>query len=148
MKNWSAWTRDLGWSLKLLYTPPPTTPCMCSNANETQRALFDNLFLSLTTIQSNISLRGWGIFFSDFQIFHTHFVYEMFLCLFVNETRRYFVEGVGHIVFIPTKYSDFFICLCNTWTLPCHCLILLTVLVLVKAKKAIFTHWTIHHSKE
>ena len=126
----------------------PNFSCMCSNAYETQRVLFVSLPFLLTTIQSNISLRGWGIFFSDFQIFHTHFVYEMFLCLFVNETRRYFVEGVGHIVFIPTKYSDFFICLCNTWTLPCHCLILLTVLVLVKAKKAIFTHWTIHHSKE
>ena len=24
-KIWSAWTRDLGWSLKLLYTPPTTT---------------------------------------------------------------------------------------------------------------------------
>ena len=87
---------------------------MCSNANEIQGALFVTLSFSLTTRQSDISLRGWGIFFSDFQIFHTHFVYEMFLCLFVNETRRYFVEGVGHIVFILTKYSDFFICLCNT----------------------------------
>ena len=80
---------------------------MCSNANETQRALFDNLFLSLTTIQSDISLRGWGIFFSDFQIFHTHFVYEMFLCLFVNETRRYFVEGVGHIVLFRLNIQIF-----------------------------------------
>ena len=82
----------------------------CSNANGTQRALVVSLTFSLTTKQSNISFRGWGIFFSDFQIFHTHIVYERFVCLFVNETRRYFVEGVGHIVFILTKYSDFFTC--------------------------------------
>ena len=72
---------------------------MCSNANETQRDLFVSLTFSLTTIQRDISLRGWGKFFSDFHIFHIHFVYEMFLCLFVNETRRYFVEGVGHNFF-------------------------------------------------
>ena len=70
-------------------------PCMCSNANEIQGALFVTLSFSLTTRQSDISLRGWGKFFSDFQIFHTHFVYEMFLCLFVNETRRYFVDRGG-----------------------------------------------------